>query len=146
MADVIRFAIHSTRRQEEITRLLWSDYQPEHARILVRDMKHPGQKQGNHQWVILPPEAMAIIEQQPRTSPRIFPRTTDAISASFTRACKVLGIDDLHFHDLRHEGVSRLFELGWTIPQVATVSGHRSWSSLKRYAHIRAMPAHNPCS
>lgn len=49
----------------------------------------------------------------------------------------MLGIEDLHFHDLRHEGVTRLFEMGRTIPQAASVSGHRSWSSLKRYAHIR---------
>jgi integrase len=55
---------------------------------------------------------------------------------AFTRACALLGIDDLHFHDLRHEGISRLFELGWTIPQVATVSSHRSWTSLKRYSHL----------
>lgn len=53
------------------------------------------------------------------------------------RACYLLGIEDLHFHDLRHEGVSRLFELGWTIPHAASVSGHRSWQSLKRYTHIR---------
>lgn len=46
-------------------------------------------------------------------------------------------IDDLRFHDLRHTGISRLFEMGRTIPQVACVSAHRSWSSLKRYAHIR---------
>src|SRR5215831_10607941 len=48
-----------------------------------------------------------------------------------------LGIDDLRFHDLRHEGISRLFEMGKTIPQAAAVSGHRSWTSLKRYTHIR---------
>lgn len=61
----------------------------------------------------------------------VFPgATTDAISASFTRACALLGIDDLHFHDLRHEGISRLFEMGRTIPQAASVSGHRSWISL----------------
>ncbi|TIN81271.1 tyrosine-type recombinase/integrase, partial [Mesorhizobium sp.] len=41
------------------------------------------------------------------------------------------------FHDLRHEGISRLFELGWNIPHVAAVSGHRSWTNLKRYTHIR---------
>ena len=72
----------------------------------------------------------------PRNSERIFPFTTDAISANFTRACRLLGIEDLHFHDLRHEGISRLFEMGWTIPQVASVSGHRSWQSLKRYTHL----------
>jgi integrase len=73
----------------------------------------------------------------PRVKPEIFPYSTDAISAAFTRACKILGIKDLRFHDLRHEGISRLFEIGRTIPQVAAVSGHRSWSSLKRYTHIR---------
>ena len=78
-----------------------------------------------------------FIESMPKTEPCIFPYSTDAISAAFTRACQVLGIDDLHFHDLRHDGVSRLFELGKTIPQTASVSGHRSWSSLKRYTHVR---------
>lgn len=68
---------------------------------------------------------------------RIFPFTTDAVSAAFTRATRILGIEDLHFHDLRHEGVTRLFEMGLTIPHVAAVSGHRSWSSLRRYTHIR---------
>ena len=82
-------------------------------------------------------EALGVVQRQPRTSDRIFPASTDAIGAAFTRACKVLGIEDLHFHDLRHEGISRLFELGWSIPHVATVSGHRSWQSLKRYTHIR---------
>jgi len=38
---------------------------------------------------------------------------------------------------MRHEGISRLFEMGWTIPQVASVSGHQSWQSLKRYSHLR---------
>ena len=73
----------------------------------------------------------------PRVKPEIFPFSTDSISAAFTRACKILGIEDLRFHDLRHEGISRLFEMGRTIPQVAAVSGHRSWTSLKRYTHIR---------
>ena len=39
--------------------------------------------------------------------------------------------------DLRHDGVSRLFEMGWNIPQVSQVSGHRTWTSLKRYTHMR---------
>lgn len=71
------------------------------------------------------------------TQGRIFPYSEEAISAAFTRACKVLGIENLHFHDLRHEGVSRLFEMGWDIPRAALVSGHRSWAALQRYSHIR---------
>jgi len=137
MVQIILFAIFSTRRQEEITRILWEDFEKDNGRVLVRDMKNPGEKIGNHIWCDLVPEAIQIIEQMPKTTDQIFPYTTEAISASFTRACKFLGIEDLHFHDLRHEGISRLFEMGWNIPHVATVSGHRSWTSLKRYSHIR---------
>lgn len=141
MQKIIPFAIFSTRRQEEIVTILRADYEPAHdtelARILVRDMKHPGDKLGNDTRCDLPPEAAAYIESMPKRGPTIFPYTTDAISAAFTRACQFLKIDDLHFHDLRHEGISRLFEMGWTIPRAASVSGHRSWQSLKRYSHLR---------
>jgi integrase len=143
MQRIIPFAIFSTRRQEEITLIRWDDF--EGNRVLVRDMKHPGDKAGNDIWCEVTPEAAAYIHAMAKVDERIFPFTTDAIGAAFTRACKVLGINTedmpdeakLHFHDLRHEGVSRLFEMGLTIPQVASVSGHRSWSSLKRYSHIR---------
>lgn len=135
MQKVIVFAIFSTRRQEEITQIKRADY--DKTRVLVRDMKHPGDKFGNDTWCDLPPEAAAVIDSMPKTDARIFPFTTDAISAGFTRACTILGIEDLHFHDLRHDGISRLFEMGKTIPQAASVSGHRSWASLKRYTHLR---------
>ena len=143
MQQVVAFAIFSTRRQEEISRLAWADVEaaspPRHpdARILIRDMKHPGDKEGNDVFCEVPVEAMAIIDAMPRRGKEIFPYSVDAIGAAFTRACKILGIEDLHFHDLRHDGISRLFEMGKTIPQAASVSGHRSWSSLKRYSHLR---------
>lgn len=139
MADIILFALFSTRRQEEITRITWSDLDIEASRVMVRDMKHPGEKAGNDHWCDLVPEALAVIERQPRNGEggRIFPYSVDAISAAFTRACALLDIKDLRFHDLRHEGISRLAELGWSIPHMAAVSGHRSWISLKRYSHVR---------
>lgn len=139
MRHIICFAIFSTRRQDEITRLRWSDYDPQHKRIMVRDMKHPGDKAGNNVWTNLTTEAMAFIKAQPKGKDDfIFPYSTDAISAAFTRACQALGIEDLHFHDLRHEGASWLFEMGGLgIPQVALITGHRGWSSLQRYSHVR---------
>lgn len=145
MCRLIAFALFSTRRQEEITLLAWADLDEEHSRILVRDMKHPGQKEGNDTWCDLPEPAMRIIKATPRTGPLIFPYSTDAIGAAFTRACAFLGITKdempdeqrLHFHDLRHEGVSWLFETGLNIPHAAAVSGHRSWTSLKRYTQLR---------
>lgn len=137
MQKVIAFAIFSTRRLEEITRIRRPDLDKDGSRILVRDMKNPGEKVGNDVWCDLPPEALQIAGSMSSDAEEIFPFTTDAIGMGFTRACQFLGIEDLHFHDLRHDGVSRLFEIGRNIPQVAAVSGHRSWTSLKRYTHLR---------
>jgi integrase len=137
MQKIVAFAVFSTRRQEEITRITWADLDVEGKRVLVRDMKNPGEKEGNDVWCDLPDEALRVILSMPKLTDQIFPYSTDAIGAAFTRACKMLGLEDLRFHDLRHDGVSRLFEMGRNIPQVACVSGHRDWKSLKRYAHIR---------
>jgi integrase len=137
MQKIIGFAIFSTRRLEEITRILWKDLDLDGSRVLVRDMKNPGEKIGNDIWCDLPSEALQIIVSMPKRSEEIFPYSGDSIGTNFTRSCQFLEIIDLHLHDLRHEGVSRLFEIGRNIPQVAAVSGHRSWSSLKRYTHLR---------
>lgn len=137
MHKVLAFAIFSTRRQAEICRITWDDYEPQHQRILVRKMKNPGEKGGVDTWVELPDPCCAIIEAMPQKKAEIFPFNSDTVSRRFTEACKFLGIDDLHFHDMRHEGTSRLFEMGRTVPQAASVTGHKSWKSLEGYTHIR---------
>lgn len=137
MAALAVFCLFSTRRIDEACRIEWGGLDQERSGIWVKDMKHPGEKVGNDVFVSLPPEAMQVVLAQPRTAKRIFPYNSKSVSTAFTRAAAFLAIEDLHMHDLRHEGVSRLFEMGWTIPQVATVSGHRTWSSLKRYTHVR---------
>ena len=134
MDEIVLFAVFSARRQEEICRLQRADYDQDKKTILVRDMKDPRVK-GVSARLSLPTEAAAVLERQPAGN-LFFPYNSRSISASFTRACKMLGIEDLHFHDLRHEATSRLFELGWTIPQVAAVTGHRSWQNLQRYTHL----------
>ncbi|MES2843393.1 MAG: tyrosine-type recombinase/integrase [Pseudomonadota bacterium] len=136
MTRLILFAIFSTRRQEEITRIEGKDLDKVNFQITVRDMKNPGEKIGNDVRTTLTPEALRLIELQPETNGVIWPHNAKSVSSSFTRACEILGIVDLHFHDLRHEGITRLFEMGWEIPRVAAVSGHRSWASLKRYTHL----------
>lgn len=137
MPKVIAFALFSTRRQDEITRIRWDDLDVENHRVLVRDMKNPGQKIGNNVWCDLPDEAWTLLQSMPKREQEIFPYNGRTVSSAFTKACKVLAIEDLHFHDLRHEGVSRLFEMDWDIPRVSAVSGHRDWTSMRRYTHMR---------
>lgn len=139
MHRVMAFALFSTRRQAEICRITWDDYQPEEQRVLVRKMKNPGEKGGIDTWVELPDPCCAIIDAMPKKKDCIFPYNSDTVSRRFTEACKVLGIDDLYFHDLRHEGTSRLAEIGRTVPQLASVTGHKSWKSLERYTHVRQL-------
>lgn len=142
MVKMILFAIFSTRRQEEITRITLQDLHREDLEIWVRDMKHPGEKIGNDVRTTLTPEALRLIDAQCKDiglkeAGTIFPYSAESTSTAFTNACKFLGIVDLHFHDLRHEGISRLFEMDWTIPRVATVSAHRNWQSLQRYTQYK---------
>jgi len=137
MHRVLAFAIFSTRRQAEICRITWEEYDPDGKKVMVRNMKNPGDKGGRDTVVELPDPCAAIIAAMPRKKDRIFPYHSDTLSSRFTRACQVLGIEDLHFHDMRHEGTSRLAEMGKTVPQLAAVTGHRSWKSLERYTHVR---------
>ncbi|EEO27623.2 tyrosine-type recombinase/integrase [Oxalobacter paraformigenes] len=142
MADIIQFAIISAMRDSEITRITWSDLNIHDKTIIIRDRKHPKEKDGNDQEVPLLGKAFDIVMRQPRTSERIFSHQPHTISTLFTRACKFLQIDDLRFHDLRHEGISRLFEQGYTIEQVMLVSGHRDPKQLFRYVQLKAKDLH----
>jgi integrase len=48
------------------------------------------------------------------------------------------GLPCLRFHDLRHEAISRFFERGLSVAEVALISGHRDVRMLFRYTHLRA--------
>jgi integrase len=70
----------------------------------------------------------------------VFPQwtRTDSVENVWRRAVARAGLEDLHFHDLRHEATSRLFERGLNPIQVAAITGHKTLQMLKRYTHLRA--------
>ncbi len=152
--DLIAFAVTTAMRLGEICNLQWSDFDEENRMLLIRDRKDPRRKSGNHQKIPLLKGIVAldgevldpveIIKSQPFINDEIFPYLKPkAASVAFTRAIRACEIDDLHFHDLRHDGISRLFEHGFAIEQVAMVSGHRSWEMLKRYTNLKPESLHN---
>lgn len=142
MGDIAEFAIETAMREGEIARVVWDDLDIERKLLTIRDRKDPQNKDGNDQAIPLLGTSLDVILRQPRKDARIFPYHADSITRAWGRACKALGIVDLHFHDLRHEGTSRLFEQGYQIQEVAVVTGHRSWSSLKRYTNLRPESLH----
>lgn len=142
MADLMDFAIASAMRLSEVSRIAWSDLDRDNRTVVIRDRKDPERKEGNDQTVPLIGDAFVIVDRQPHKSDRIFPYHPDSISRAWRAACAALGIHDLHWHDLRHEGTSRLFEAGYQIQEVAIVTGHRDWKSLKRYTNLRPESLH----
>lgn len=147
---LIRFAIATAMRQDEICRVRWEDYDPVGKMLVVRDRKDPRRKAGNHQRIPLLDvsgyDPCALIDEQraafERPTDLIFPYNGRSAGSAFRRVCQDLKIVDLHFHDLRHEGTSRLFEAGFSIEQVALVTGHKDWKMLRRYTHLRPERLH----
>ena len=137
MLHLMWFAIYSARRDGEMCQLLWKDNNDLHHTGMVRDMKHPTLKSGNHRRFKFSTSAWKIVQRQPQINERIFPYNSRTVSDYFAKACKILEINDLHWHDLRHEAVSRLFEAGLRIEQVQLISLHENWQTLKRYTNLR---------
>jgi integrase len=144
MTRIVKFAIATAMRLEEIFRIEWDTRDERTRTILVPDRKDPRKKDGNDQRVPLLAatgfDAWAMLEEQRDlrlNPPQCFPYNAKSAGTAFQRACKDLKIIDLHFHDLRHEATSRLFEAGLTIEQVPLVTGHKDWKMLKRYTQLR---------
>lgn len=75
-------------------------------------------------------------------SARLMPVSANAFRLAWERckyraAKQVPSVPDLRFHDLRHEAVSRFFELGLSVPEVAAISGHKDPRMLFRYTHLK---------
>lgn len=146
MSLLCRFAVATGMRQAEICRLEIDDLDRDAKSIIIRDRKDPKSKQGNHQTVPLLADAWAIVEPliEGRDSGFLFPYQSDSVSAAFTRGCKAVEppIVDLHFHDLRHRATASFFRMGLAIPQVALLTGHKTWAMLRRYTKITAGDVH----
>ncbi|RDS82847.1 site-specific integrase [Dyella monticola] len=147
---IVPFAIATAMREDEICRFTREDVNQATRTLLVRDRKDPREKEGNNQKVPLLDatgfDAWRILQTQARLSKgtdRVFPYNPRSVGTAFRRICKKLKIKDLHFHDLRHEATSRLFEAGFSIEQVVLVTGHKDWKMLKRYANLHPENLHS---
>ena len=133
LKPIVIFAIETGMRRSEISSLEWKYLNLNKKTILI-----PVTKNGESREVPLSEAALNQILQLPKYHQRIFNITPHAITIAFRRSCKRSGINDLNFHALRHEAVSRLFERGFSLAEVALISGHKSWSMLRRYTHLKA--------
>ena len=64
--------------------------------------------------------------------------SAENITQTMIKACQKVGIENLHFHDLRHEAISRFFEnTDLDVMELKSITGHKTLQMLVRYTHLR---------
>ncbi len=119
----IALAVETCMRRSELARLDWCDTDLHRRIATLRKTKN-----GSGRRVPLSSAAVRVLESMPRpiAGGRVFEQDANAITHAFIACCKSAGIEGLRLHDLRAEGVSRLFERGLDVASVKAVSGHKS--------------------
>ena len=136
MNQVIRFALETAMRRGELAGMTW-----DMVDLKKRTVTLPETKNGQKRIVPLSSVAVTILKDRlstRRIDGKVWDIGLDAISQDFAKACQKAGISGLHFHDLRHEATSRLFEKGFDTMEVRTITGHKTLQMLARYTHLRA--------
>ena len=138
----ITIARDNAMRLSEIHSQVWKDVNFDDRTLTIRDRKDPNEKEGNDETIPMIGHTYEVLRGLWAVSTRkgrVFSMVKNAgsVSDKFAAVTQAAGIDDLHFHDLRHEAISKLFERGLQIQEVALVSGHKSWDSLKRYTQLK---------
>lgn len=134
MRPLVLLALETAMRRGELLALRWGDVFFEDRFVRLHDTKN-----GEARDVPLSTKAVAVLNGLPRhISGRVFPITGDAVKKAFTRAVERAGLDNLHFHDLRHEATSRIAEKLENVLELSAVTGHKTLTMLKRYYHPRA--------
>jgi integrase len=130
------FALATGMRRGEILSLRWS-----HIDQKVNTAFLPITKNGNSRTVPLSPMALSAMPKRTNATKEhefVFPISSNALQLSWKRIRLLAGVKDLRFHDLRHEAISRFFEMGLSMPEVSLISGHKDPRMLFRYTHLRA--------
>jgi integrase len=127
---IVVFAIETGMRRGEILNLCWDQVDLKRRSVTILESKN-----GYSRTIPITQLAAFTLQSLSRGDARVFPTTANSLRLAWDRMLKGTGIEDLHFHDLRHEAISRFFEMGLTVPEVASISGHRDTRMLLRYAH-----------
>lgn len=134
LRPLIVLALETAMRRGELLRVRRQDLDAASCTLHI-----PLSKNGHARTIPLSPTALRELLALPvPPDGSLFPLTPVALRLAWDRLLRRAGICDLHFHDLRHEAISRLFERGLSVPEVALVSGHRDVRQLFRYTHLRA--------
>jgi len=137
MRALILIAVETAMRQGELLAAKWSHIDLDQRLWLI-----PLTKNGERRTIPLTKRCVRLLKVLRRTKASagesVFGLSREAVKCSWRRIVKRGKIEDLHFHDLRHEAISRFFERGLSVPEVSLISGHKDPRMLFRYTHMTA--------
>ncbi|MEZ2142649.1 site-specific integrase [Bradyrhizobium sp. DN5] len=132
---MMRLGKETGMRRSEMLRIV-----VKHVSTNRRELYVPPGKNNKARTIVLTQAAVIILAklmEQAGQDGRLFPISKEAAKCAWRRIRTRAGLDgqNLRFHDLRHEAISRFFEMGLTLPEVASQSGHKDARMLLRYGH-----------
>jgi integrase len=141
LSFIIQFAIETGMRRGELMGLKWVDIDIPNRRAYLHTSKN-----GEPRLVPLTKRAIAVLQGLNNEDvDRVFPMSLNVLRNQYERArahskekwneSGINPFDDLRFHDIRHESISRMSDLGLNVIELASVSGHKTLAMLKRYTH-----------
>lgn len=133
MMHIIELAVETAMRKSELLRAKWNDVD-----YIQSTLHIPKTKNDHPRTIPLTPRAIQIIRslEDRKNGNEIISVNYYTLSSWWAELLKAAKIKNLRWHDLRHEGISRHFEYGLSVPEVAMISGHRNYQMLRRYTHI----------
>jgi integrase len=138
LKQLVVLAIETGMRRGEMLGLRW-----EHVHLAKRIVHLPLTKNGESRDVPLSRRAtdtlIALSKHKRPNIDLVFPMSGNSVRLAFERLRARAKMPDFHFHDLRHEAITRLFERGLNIAEVSAISGHKELRMLQRYTHLRAV-------
>lgn len=136
----VNFQLMTGARRSEALSMTWDRIDFDNQTAFI-----PESKNGRPRKLPLRKDLMELLKRLPRTGTLVFPFSLDALRKAWTRICEAAGLvgaDDLHIHDLRHEAISRVADAsaklpgGFTLADLQAFSGHRDTRMLLRYTHL----------
>jgi len=133
LKHIVILLIETAMRRGELASIVITDINLDSRLLLLSDTKN-----GDDRVIPISNRALDSISYliKHAQSPMLLGYEKEWLTKKFISLCKLIGLENFRLHDLRHEGISKLFEKGLNVMEVSSISGHKDLSMLKRYTHI----------
>ncbi len=131
-----QLALATGMRRSELLAIHWSDLDLNKGLLRLNRKGCAANGLRNSQRLApLSQTTITLLKRFPQSTNKVINLSPGAARRGFDQAKIAVGLSDLHFHDLRHVGITRMWSQGMNALQIAQISGHKDLKMLMRYSH-----------